>query len=221
MSANAIMFQNPTPEIFDVLPPSREKLNEVLAYVFVGHAKPTLDDFKRTPMLVRRQKVRLALQWLKINHSDYSDLVISESNLSAYPDEGLPVMVEHCPIDGSINPLVVPLSGEDEDDVEECRFAVHGLTGQEFSQLSVQALKARALQHLREGGSVLGIGHPEQPLSIFNNPQLYPQMFPCLFPFGYSGLGNCRMCVRLSDATHKKWLMNLTINVSRKTYIFL
>jgi hypothetical protein len=35
-------------------------------------------------------------------------------------------------------------------------------------------------------------------------------MFPCLFPFGYGGLGNkCMiMKINISDVTHKKWLMN-------------
>lgn len=144
-----------------------------------------------------------------ITHCDYSDVTISDSNLNLYPDEGLPVVVEHCPNDGSINPLATSLAGDDASDTTDgCRFAVHGLTGHEYSDLSMQALKAKALQHLYQGGSVLGIGHAEQPESIFSNPQLYPQMFPCLFPFGYGGLGNSRMRVQMSDATQKRWLIN-------------
>ncbi|EKM74059.1 hypothetical protein AGABI1DRAFT_48663, partial [Agaricus bisporus var. burnettii JB137-S8] len=204
-----IMFQSPTAQVYTVLPPSRETLSEVLAYVFIEHAKPTVEDFKKTPMLVRKRKIREALEWLKLNHIDYVDLKISETNLNIYPDEGLPVVVEHCPFDGSINPLATSLAGEEAlDSTDGCRFAVHGLTGHEYSELSLQALKAKALYHLHEGGSVLGVGHGEQPESIFANPQLYPQMFPCLFPFGYGGLGNSRMEIQISDATHKRWLMN-------------
>ncbi|EKM77710.1 hypothetical protein AGABI1DRAFT_15021, partial [Agaricus bisporus var. burnettii JB137-S8] len=162
MSANAIMFQSPTAQVYTVLPPSRETLSEVLAYVFIGHAKPTVEDFKKTPMLVRKRKIREALEWLKLNHIDYVDLKISETNLNIYPDEGLPVVVEHCPFDGSINPLATSLAGEEAlDSMDGCRFAVHGLTGHEYSELSLQALKAKALHHLHEGGSVLGVGHGE------------------------------------------------------------
>ncbi|KAF7776711.1 hypothetical protein Agabi119p4_5104 [Agaricus bisporus var. burnettii] len=113
MSANAIMFQSPTAQVYTVLPPSRETLSEVLAYIFIEHAKPTVEDFKKTPMLVRKRKIREALEWLKLNHIDYVDLKISETNLNIYLDEGLPVVVEHCPFDGSINPLATSLAGEE------------------------------------------------------------------------------------------------------------
>ena len=40
-----------------------------------------------------------------------------------------------------------------------CPFTVHGLTGPEFENMSMDGLKAKALQHLIEKGSTLGIGH--------------------------------------------------------------
>ncbi|KAI0753026.1 hypothetical protein C8Q80DRAFT_1118269 [Daedaleopsis nitida] len=45
----------------------------------------------------------------------------------------------------------------------DCPFIVHGLTGS-------------TLEHL--GGKVLGIGQEKEPESLYNNPQLYSQMFP-------------------------------------------
>jgi len=36
-------------------------------------------------MLVRRQNVQEALEWLKLNHQDYEDLEISQDNLASYP----------------------------------------------------------------------------------------------------------------------------------------
>ncbi|KAJ7938805.1 hypothetical protein B0H13DRAFT_1450603, partial [Mycena leptocephala] len=41
LSANAIMFASPVVKIFNVLPPTRLQLSEVLAFVFVGSACPT------------------------------------------------------------------------------------------------------------------------------------------------------------------------------------
>jgi hypothetical protein len=45
-----------------------------IADLSIGPCKPTKDDFKRTPLLVRRKKVAAALEWLKLNHCDYFDL---------------------------------------------------------------------------------------------------------------------------------------------------
>ena len=53
------------------------------------------EDFQCTPFLVRRVYVLRALEWLKLNHADYSDLVISMKNLAEYPEDSPPVTVEY------------------------------------------------------------------------------------------------------------------------------
>ena len=52
MRANAIVFSNLTPKIYDILPPPKDEINEVLAFISTGPCQPTLEDFKRTPLLV-------------------------------------------------------------------------------------------------------------------------------------------------------------------------
>ncbi|KAJ6603848.1 hypothetical protein B0H10DRAFT_1662588, partial [Mycena sp. CBHHK59/15] len=94
MSANAIMFLTPIVKVHNILPPSQEEISEVLAFIFLGPAKPTDDEYVRTPMLVRRDKVRIALEWLKLNHEDYRDLEISVENLSSLPESGIPCGVD-------------------------------------------------------------------------------------------------------------------------------
>ena len=69
--------------------------NEVLAFIFQGPARPTDDDIKCTPMLVRRNNVKDALEWLKLNHVDYEDLYISEETLNTYPLAGIPVEIQY------------------------------------------------------------------------------------------------------------------------------
>ena len=95
MHANAIVFSNPTPKIYDILPPPVDGLDEVLAFIYTGPCQPTMEDFKRTPLLVRRNKVATALNWLKVNHLDYFDLEISKRNLEQYPEHGIPVVVDY------------------------------------------------------------------------------------------------------------------------------
>jgi hypothetical protein len=70
MKANAISFANPIPKVYDVLPPPMEELDEVLAFIYTGPCQPTKADLERTPLLVRKDKVRSALEWLKLNHPD-------------------------------------------------------------------------------------------------------------------------------------------------------
>ena len=83
MTANVIMFANPVAKVYHILPPPREDMDDVLAITFMGSAQPTEQAFQRTPLFVRRNKVAIALEWLKLNHVDYADLEISRENLQS------------------------------------------------------------------------------------------------------------------------------------------
>ena len=131
MRANAISFTNPVPKIYDMLPPSLNELDEVLACIFTGPCQPTKADIERTPLLVRRNKVVDALHWLKLNHLDYSDMLISEENLLQYPENDAPVVIDYR--QSVINKDKEATSvhdNEDEEGVEEgpCSFVVQGQT---------------------------------------------------------------------------------------------
>ncbi|PPQ81451.1 hypothetical protein CVT26_007746 [Gymnopilus dilepis] len=212
MMANVIMFSNPTPLIYNVLPPPKDELDEVLAFVYTGSSMPTEDEKTRTPLLVRRNTVARALDWLKLNHSDYQDLEISQENLSQYPEYGVPFIMEYHEASGTSNrdPLTVSMHDQEEEDGTSegpCPFTVHGLTGAEYSTMSTKTMKALALRHLQSGGKVLGIGHEGVPESMYDNPQAYPKMFPWLFPFGYGGIGQRHMKGKISSTLHKRNLL--------------
>jgi Helitron helicase-like domain at N-terminus len=213
MTANAVTFENPMPKIYQALPPPLEELDQVLAFIYTGPCKPTLEDLKRTPLLVRRNRVAMALEWLKLNHKDYYDLEISYENLMQYPEEGSPVVVTYKSAFENKLPEATSLhDNEEEDGVEDgdCPFVVHGLTGEQLGSMKdMKTLVARALKHLNEdGGKVLAIGHETEPQSIFHNPKLYPQMFPWLFPYGLGGIGSTsKQMTRMGEAMHKRRLL--------------
>src|SRR6266545_5027796 len=69
--------------------------------------------------------------------------------------------------------------------------------------MSSKPLKAAALKHLNLGGSMLAVGHSSEPQLMYNNLQLYPQIFPWLFPYGLDGIGS----MKLSDKEHKRHLL--------------
>ena len=213
MTANVIMFSNPTVKVYHALPPSRQEISEILAFVFQGPIKPTDTDIKRTPMLVRRNTVKDALEWLKLNHTDYEDLHISLENLKDYPLAGVPVNIEYSMSDADSGNKIVTAMSVHDDEFEDgttdgpCPFTVHGLTGPEFENMSLENLKARALQHLIENGSTLGISHDSKPQSMYDNPQAYPQMFPWLFPYGFGGIGQKCHFAKLSETKQKQNLL--------------
>ena len=160
MRANAITFANPTPKIYNILPPPIEELDEVLAFIYTGPCKPTKSDFERTPLLVRRNKVGTALNWLKLNHCDYFDLEISEQNLNQYPENDIPVVVEYRESFSNKNPESTAVHDMEEEEGTEtglCPFVVHGLTGEEYSTKSIKAIKAIALKHLKDNKNILAI----------------------------------------------------------------
>jgi hypothetical protein len=57
-------------------------------------------------------------------------------------------------------------------------------------------------------GKILAVGHASQPESLYNNPQLYPQMMPWLFLYGLGGVGNqYQKNSHISDLMYKRHLL--------------
>ncbi|KAJ7153848.1 hypothetical protein C8R46DRAFT_1163005 [Mycena filopes] len=189
MSANAIMFSQPVLSIMNRLPPAKDEMSDILAFVFMGSAAPTQEDFERTPMLVRKNKVLAALEWLKLNHEGYSSLEISRENLDTYADRDIPVVVDFRRTKQDVadsvpagTTAVHELSQEVGSKTGRCPFAVHGLTATEYAAAPMKTIKLVALQHLTHKGGMLGIGRSELPVSMYDDPSAYPGMFPWLFP---------------------------------------
>ena len=206
MKANIIAFESPVPKIYNILPPPREDMDDVLAILFTGPCKPTQDDLNRTPFLVRRNYVAKALRWLKLNHIDYADIEISIDNLNEYREDLPPVSIEYREaITNKVAEGTSVFDNDIDDGAEEgdCPFSVHGLTGEALDTMSTNAIKAMAIRHLNSGGKMLAIGHSDKFESMWNNPQLYPQMFPWLFPYGLGGIGS----TDISEKAHKQHLL--------------
>src|SRR6266576_6962555 len=135
---------------------------EVLAIMFTGPCRPTVADFKRTPFLVCRNHVKCALNWLILNHADYAEVKVSDTNLQSYPEDMPPVSVEFKQMESNKTPEGTSVFDIDEEDGTEermCSFTVHGLTTECY-------VKAKALHHLNTQGKILAIGHDSQAESI-------------------------------------------------------
>jgi hypothetical protein len=69
--------------------------------------------------------------------------------------------------------------------------------------MTTNKIKAIALKYLNSEGKFLVVGHSDKSESAWDNPQLYPKMFPWLFPYGLGGIGS----TNLSDKEHKRHLL--------------
>ena len=206
MKANVVAFESPIPKIYNILPPPRDDLDDVLAILFTGPCKPSEADVGRTPFLVRRNHVMRALQWLKVNHCDYENIEISTENMEGYSETEPPVSIQYRSSIGNKAPegtSVFDTEVEDGTEEGDCSFTVHGLTGENLDTMTTSAIKAQALRHLNNRGKFLLVGQSQKLESMWNNPQLYPQMFPWLFPYGLGGIGT----TKLSDKEHKRHLL--------------
>jgi len=98
---------------------------------------------------------------------------------------------------------------EEEEGVHDrdCPFVVHGITGENYSTLDKDTVRALALQHLITDQNILFVGHGSKPESMFKNPHLFPSMMPWLFPYGFGGIGNSKIIGPMSSVAQKKLLL--------------
>jgi hypothetical protein len=162
MASHVIAFESPVVKIYEQLPPPVEDLDDVLAILFTGPCKPTEKEFHRTPLMIRRKQVARALEWLKLNHSDYADIDISYAELAWYPEDRPPVSIQYQyslsnkPEEGTSVFDSEPADGVAQGD---CPFVVHGLTGEQMNTKSVNELKGIAPKHWNNQEGVLAFSH--------------------------------------------------------------
>ncbi|KAJ7459307.1 hypothetical protein FB451DRAFT_970423, partial [Mycena latifolia] len=155
----------------------------ILAFVYMRSSAPTQEDFDRTPMRVRKNKMVDALEWLKLNWRR------TKEEITASVPAGTTAVNETLREYGNRT--------------GKCTFAVHGLTGTE----QLNRIKSVALRHLTHKGSMLGIGRSEHPVSMYDNVGAYPGMFPWLSPYGKGGIGHPSHANEQGDTTRKKSLL--------------
>ncbi|KZV90031.1 hypothetical protein EXIGLDRAFT_617488, partial [Exidia glandulosa HHB12029] len=180
LSGNLICYPNPYPALYDVLPPHRDELDDMLAIVFTGTARPTDEDRKRVPFAVRRNKVRAALEWLKLNNRLYADITISNANIQSYEDGAIPTVISWCKADTN-NPVEARAANDNGDsigtDAGECTFAINGVAFDFLTADNLDAVKAVSWNHMMNGGKALAVPHGNSPDTLWRNPDLFPNMF--------------------------------------------
>lgn len=194
-TGHSIYFHQNVQAFATVLPPPIDEILGYICVLFVGSHKPS-QHFLRThakPLVVRAERVRSALHWLKAHNHLYRDIIIDHCLLdSIASDDGLDYPVEH--IDSSLFETDTTsgysrlddrdnVSRDDDGNVIFRNLMVSDLEGSPSSS----EMRLAALRHLQAGRPFVQLGHVSTPEPDYNNPFLFPSMFPTLYPLGVGG----------------------------------
>ncbi|KAJ7475571.1 hypothetical protein B0H11DRAFT_1646874, partial [Mycena galericulata] len=218
---HVIVYPQKPSAIAKVLPPSIDEVITPICVIFVGSSPPTSEwlQKKAKPLTVRKEKVLNALSWLKIHNALYKDIEIDTSVFDGQPDEAIfPFHIQHVipsgGIDASTSSYVpndsAPTQCPDLSNIRNPPTSqpipfesvvvanVDGLT-------SSNELRRAAIDHMKlPGKNYVGIPHDRDPVNEFNNPSLFPMIYPTLFPYGIGGCEDKRRRTPLSMRTHVK-----------------
>ncbi|KAJ8582756.1 hypothetical protein M405DRAFT_919955, partial [Rhizopogon salebrosus TDB-379] len=209
--------------IVAVLPPSVEDIITPVCVIFVGSSLPSqawLQE-KAKPLTVRREKVRAALVWLQEHNRLYNDIQIDHSALDSMNEETLlPFHVDHVlPNDArdtltsryDAHETIQPRDNENRPadntgshiDHDFDRVVITDVDG----HASANELRAAAVRHIKnKGGGYIQIPHDPEPVNEFFNPELFPLIYPTLFPYGFGGFEDRFRSESLSMKRHVKHL---------------
>ncbi len=205
LAANVVTFGQPVERAYKTLPPPRAEMEQILAILFVGSAKPSNTDVRRTPFLMRLGHIARSIEWLSYNSETYDGVQVSAATLAEYEDGAPPVGIVHrhsTDLADATNTASYESAPDRGVENGGCAFIVHALTEEDLADMPYDAKVAYALRYFERGGKAMAYGHEEEPESIYHNPRLYPGMFPWLYPYGLGGFDNTRMRVKLDHIAH-------------------
>lgn len=146
--------------------------------------------------------------FLKAHNHLYRDIIINHNLLDTLvPETILPIHIEH----------ILPSSDSDTltsryDTNDKSPYANHIFESVLISDVDTHAspneLKAAAIRHLSKiDAGIFQVQRSSQPENEFGNVNLFPRMFPSLFPYGIGGFEHPDRKKKVSLRTHVKHLL--------------
>lgn len=205
------------------LPWAPADLNNMISIVFIGPHKLREEDLKKlSPYIVQKPKIIGLLNHLRSHDILYANVPRpDQSVLDMYPDNGiLPGLEEHIIYDHRSNSEGMfedETSSFDQHpaelaDPEHIFLECSGVYDPESNLIPGHHSTSSALRNLviasnTEPGVYLHYGG--EPISEYNNPALFPGMFPTLFPLGIGGFEDHSRQMPVSLESHAKHLLDL------------
>ncbi|KAH9889759.1 hypothetical protein C8Q73DRAFT_633727, partial [Cubamyces lactineus] len=228
VKGNVMVMPQDATHLNSVLPPSDDVVRDTVCAVFVGRTKPTRETIgKLRPVLVRKSKVRLMIEFLVEHNPHYAKSPefhgLSRRNLDKLfheegdedPDVGVPCAMEIGFLDSGESGEAVDAATSDytgRNDVnnnagEELVMENVGFTESDVSPKSYKQMKMRALTHCLQGGKFVRSQAGSRFVPDFQNPQLLSWLFPALDPWGIGGFFEPRRSVPLTLEDQLKCLV--------------
>lgn len=227
LKGHTIIYPQQPDKLATVLPPAVGETLTFICIIFVGSSSLTKEWLRNSakPLVVRREKVRTALMWLKANNPLYKDVNIHEENLHALPEEDvLPYHIEYIAPDDAQETLVSRYDNGPENteaSVGQNQFESVVITDVDAHTPPAQ-LRAAAIRHVKtKGKPFVQISHGSRPVNEFFNVNLFPMLYPTLFPYGCGGFEDGKRQKRISLKEHVKWLFSLRDRRFQTHYSFL
>ncbi|KAF6748786.1 hypothetical protein DFP72DRAFT_792732, partial [Ephemerocybe angulata] len=223
---NIVIYPQDPSAVAATLPPNLQELSNPMVVVFVGTHPPTQDWLKKKakPLCIRPHRVRLALEWLKSNNHLYEDIEIDYDILNSIQEDEITLPVEiNTHVSTSSEDVLTSRYDNagttdfqtiiDADDFEDdllfandppppadmpIDFSKTVITNLSDTATSSQ-LRIAASRHVKDlDGGHVQLPHGPDPVTEFNNPDLFPMTYPTLFPYGLGGFENRRRTSPLS-----------------------
>ena len=227
LKGHTIIYPQQPEKLATVLPPPIGETLTYICVIFVGSSTLTKTWLreKAKPLVVRREKVRNALVWLKKNNPLYKDIEINEANLEALPkDDVLPYHIEHVENNDAQEALVSRYDNSEgpqyETTTESCFESV--VVADVDAHSPVNQLRAAAVRHVKtKGKSFVRVGHGANPVNEFFNVELFPKLYPTLYPYGCGGFEDRARKKQISMKEHVKTLFSWHDRRFQTHYSFL
>jgi Helitron helicase-like domain at N-terminus len=216
---HTIFHQQDIGKIATHLPPSIEEIVSHVCVLFIGPTKPHNLWIRQhaKPLVVRADVVRRALIWLKNNNPLYASVNINHTVLNEIEDAGgLPYKLEFELVQDISTATVtghVP-----EVNMSTCDSACEPPVDIEFENVVItdldhtatpKQMREAALRHLQSGKAFFMYGHSPTPENEFHNTNLFPSLYPSLFPYGSGGFEDKRRVPLISMSAHVSHLLNI------------
>ena len=223
-----------------VLPRTSADINGMLSVVFIGPGKFNPDCLG--PMFkIRKHKVWAFLLWLKRHNRLYQDMLLDESIMDLYPEDGtLPDIDKGVVEDIRLNAqktFLEETAGISEHPAEMVQahsitltpvvfLEKMGVSDPEGVKLTGRTFTSSALKNLLPSRSELPdlvLHRSSSPVAEYDNPDLIPGMFPTLFPLGIAGFDDPARVTKLTFAAQANSLLDVPDRGFRyhHSYIFV
>ncbi|KAG2110212.1 uncharacterized protein F5147DRAFT_574833 [Suillus discolor] len=229
IKGHIIVYPQHPEGIANILPLSVDDIIMLICIIFVGSCPPTrawLEE-KAKPLIARREKVHAALVWLKEHNHLYKDITIDFDVLNSMEDKMLmPFHIDHVLPNDACDFLTLKydatksVQSEDSSNLEATfeNVVVTDVDG----NASANELRAAAVHHIKnKGGGYVQVPHNPQPVNEFFNLNLFPMIYPTLFPYGLGGFEDHLRPEPLLIKRHVKHLFNLADCRFQEHYSFL